>query len=313
MNLIWEVSMKKKKLTGQQIKFIINMISITIFAVSYLYVYTGYVKKTEAAYKEIDLAKQQIEVLKTQLTEEDTVRQETEEVNAQIQSIIDSFPVNIAKEDNLLFIEQMQKSLDISFTSINITDSEPFYETILPIRNEDGTEVDQTEADALKEDASKEDTTTTADATVREDIPSKTTDSQTATFEETEDMVSEETTSPDIATKQTGENPATASQLQTMRGTQSSITMNFQATYKEFKKLMDYIATYPDKTVIDSVSVSYDNTTGNLSGSIVLKRFALTGTGKVYNIPMIDNISIGTDNIFGTDSDIKEDVNSTGE
>jgi hypothetical protein len=88
--------------------------------------------------------------------------------------------------------------------------------------------------------------------------------------------------------------------------------MNFQATYKEFKKLMDYIATYPDKTVIDSVSVSYDNTTGNLSGSMVLKRFALTGTGKVYNIPMIDNISIGTDNIFGTDSDIKEDVNSTG-
>ena len=302
--------MKNKKITGQQVKFIINMISIAIFVVAYFYVYTGYMKKTEAAYNEINSTKQSIEELKTQLSEEDVVRQDMAEVNNQMQTIIDSFPVDIAKEDNLLFIEQMQKVLDINFTSINVTDSTPVYETILPIRNEDGTEVVQAVTDATTTDSTA--SNPTLDSINSEDNTSATTDNQTASLEETEGNITEDTTNSDTTAGQTVTDTATATQLQVMQGTQSSITMNFQATYKEFKKLVDYIANYPDKTVIDSVSVSYDNTTGNLTGSLVLKRFALTGTGKVYEIPMIEDISIGTDNIFGTDTD-KNDDESTAD
>jgi hypothetical protein len=305
--------MKKNKITGQQLKFIINMISITIFAVAYLYVYTGYMKKTEAAYNEIDSTKQSIEELNTQLSEEETVLQEMEEVNNQMQTIIDSFPVDIAKEDNLLFIEQMQKVLNIKFTSINVTDSTPVYETILPIRNEDGTEVDQMIRNATSNNIAASTNTTLASIN-SEDNTSTNTDKQTASLEETDGTIAEGTENSNTTVGQTGTNIATetttATQLQVMQGTQSSITMNFGATYKEFKKLVDYIANYPDKTVIDSVSVSYDNTTGNLTGSLVLKRFALTGTGKVYQIPMIEDINIGTDNIFGTDTDKKDDESS---
>jgi hypothetical protein len=224
--------MKNKKLTGQQIRLIIYLFSIAVFAFCYLYVYTGYVKKTQAVHKETNIVNQDIKERVKKLSEEKTVDNNLKQVNTQIQDILDSYPVNIAKEDNFMFIEKLQEALDIQISSIDIKDSTIFYQTILPIRNADGTA---------------------------------------------------ETTDP-----------------QTMTGLQSVISMNFITTYDGFKELVDYINNYPDKTVIDSAAVSYDSTTGNLTGSLVIKRYALTGTGKVYEPPYINDISIGTDNIFGT-------------
>jgi hypothetical protein len=92
-------------------------------------------------------------------------------------------------------------------------------------------------------------------------------------------------------------------ELTTMSGMESAVTMNFQTDYQGFKDLVDYIVNYPDQTIIDSISISRDNTTNLLTGSLVLKRFALAGSGKVYETPEIEDISIGTDNIFGTDTE----------
>lgn len=92
----------------------------------------------------------------------------------------------------------------------------------------------------------------------------------------------------------------------TMTALQSTISMNFRTTYQGFQELVDYINHYPDKTVINSASVSYDNTSGDLVGSMVLMRFALTNNGKHYEPPYIENISIGTDNIFGTDTQSRD-------
>ncbi len=84
-----------------------------------------------------------------------------------------------------------------------------------------------------------------------------------------------------------------------MTATVSSLSMSFVTDYQGFKDMMDYIGNYPDHTIVDSVSVSADNISGILAGNLVLKRFALTGTGKEYQEPSFDKIDIGTDNIFG--------------
>jgi hypothetical protein len=295
--------MKKKKINGQQIKFFINMISIAIFAISYLYVYTGYVEKTEAAYKEIDATKQYMAAIEKKISEEDSIRQQTVEVDAQIQEIIDSYPVNITKIDNLMYAEFMQEELGINLTSIIPSDSSSFYDTILPIRNEDGTEVDQTILNAPTDNAAATEATTNAN-----EADKLSTDSQTTSTEDLETTIADEAATPNTATEQTGESQNAAAQLQVMTGAQSTISMNFQTTYQGFKELVEYINTNTDKTIIDSISVNADSITGKLTGILVLKRFALTGTGKVYLAPVIDDISIGTDNIFGTDSTLDNET-----
>jgi len=286
--------MKKKKITGQQIKLIINLISIAIFAFAYFYVYTGYVTKTEAANQEIGLVKKSMDNRESEISEEDTVLPKLEDTNTQINKVIEGYPVKIAKEDNFMFIEEMEKALYINFSSIVVNDSTEVHRTILPIRNEDGTEVIQTVT------ATKDEVPVTQDAGVADK------DNSAATTDNLEESILSEDTATEGAA-QVPEEP----KVETMVGMQTIVSMNFSTTYNNFKKLVEYIKNYPDKTVIDSAAVSYDSSTGNLTGSLVIKRFSLTGTGKVYEEPYIDDINIGTDNIFGTNPEPKDIIEST--
>lgn len=281
--------MKKKKISSQQIKFIINLFSIAIFAVSYLYIYTGYVEKTEAAYNKVKVQKQYKETLEEKIAQEATVEQKVEELNAQINSLIDQYPVKIAKADGHMYVEQIQKDLGITFSSIDVKESVPFFTTILPIRNGDGTEVIQG-VQASNKSSQTQEINQAANNSNTSDNNSISVDELT----EVENAISDNTTT--NTSPRTGTEGNTA---QTMLGTKTTILMNFTATYEEFKEFVDYIAEKEKKAVIDSVSVSVDSMTGKLTGNLVLVFFALEGTGKVYEAPMIEDISIGTDNIFG--------------
>lgn len=279
--------MKKKiKLTGKQIKLIINVISLGIFAFSYFYIYTGFVAKREAAYTEIDTVKLYMDEREKKLAEEDTIQQKVDDVQAQIKTILDQYPVKIAKEDNYMFIDQLEVALNITFTSTNTTDSSLFYQTSLPIRNADGTEI-------LPEVT---DTSTTEAAVTQPPMENET----AASLEES--LQSDNTNTGDNANKDATVNGTAITNSNTMTGMQTTLTMNFLTTYTGFKNLVEYIKNLPDKTIIDSTSVSMDGSSGDLAGTLVLKRFSLTGTGKTYEPPHIDDINIGTDNIFGTDS-----------
>lgn len=312
--------MNNKKLTGQQIKFIINMCALALFVVSYLYIYDSYEKKTAAAKKETAVTRQAIDTAKEKIANEDSVKESTKKLKAEIDQIINGYPVNITKVDNLLFVEKMQKDLDIKFTNVNPSDSQAYFSTILPIRNEDGTEVDQTALAAANAALSPAPTDNSAAGTNTQAANTQTTGTQTTDTTATQDTTGTDTTTgadTAVGTDTTAGTDTSAgtgttidqsgaagtgdASIVTMQGAQSTITMNFQVSYSKFKKMTEYIKNYPDKTVIDSVSVSYDATADTLTGVLVLKRFSLTGTGKTYEAPKIDDISIGTDNIFGSD------------
>jgi hypothetical protein len=90
-----------------------------------------------------------------------------------------------------------------------------------------------------------------------------------------------------------------------MTGLKSSINISFKVTTDKFLKLLDYIYEYPQKTSVSDVALNYDGSTGDLMCSMTIKRYALKGNGKKYEEPYIGNISIGTDDIFGTKSNKK--------
>lgn len=77
-----------------------------------------------------------------------------------------------------------------------------------------------------------------------------------------------------------------------------TLTVNYSCNYEQLKKLIDFINVYPERMNIRSISVSYDSETSDLSGSLVLNLFAVTGTDRVYEEPDIEDIRLGEDNIF---------------
>lgn len=80
----------------------------------------------------------------------------------------------------------------------------------------------------------------------------------------------------------------------------STINASYQIdSYDSMKKLVSTI--YADKNPknIESMAISFDNTTGVISGNININLFALTDGSKQYKAPEIPDMPIGLDCIFG--------------
>ena len=265
--------MKKKKITGKQIKLIFNIVSLSIFIFSYFYLYEHYVDKEEKARKDIETVRTDIRVREKKLAEEDSIRERIAEVNAQKQEIINSFPPTIKDEDNFMFIEEMEEALKIRTSSVTPSESTLFFETILPADvTKAATAATTPAADTIAGDSSAQGN----NGTVADGAQGSTKNGQTA-----------------------GDKNKAAAPVVT--ATVNTLSMSFMTDYKGLKNIAEYIRKYPDHTIIDSISVSADSTTGILAGNLVLKRFALSGINREYVEPSIEGIDIGTDNIFGAD------------
>lgn len=79
----------------------------------------------------------------------------------------------------------------------------------------------------------------------------------------------------------------------------SAVTFDFQITYDATKDwIKEILADKENKKAIESVSLSYDKTTGNIKGKMVVNMFSLTGTERTYEAPSIPGIGVGTDDLF---------------
>ncbi len=74
----------------------------------------------------------------------------------------------------------------------------------------------------------------------------------------------------------------------------------FGCTYDQFKDMILYITRDPELKSISNVTVSYDSTTGNLNGTIIINYYSMTGTGVSYEAPRTNVTGWGVDCIFGS-------------
>lgn len=220
--------MKKKRLSGMSVKFIINMLSLLIFIVSYLYIYKDYVAKTEETYDKIGLMKQRLTAMEEKIANKDETIAKTEDIEADNQSFIQRYPANIFKVDNLLFVDEMDKALNIDFRLLDSSGAVSIYDTGLPAKSGSGE-------------------------------------------------------------KAAGN----------ITGLEARLTLNYETDYKGLKRMIDYIINYPQHSSIESLTVNRDDTISSLTGTIVLRRYALAGTGKEYEKPVVEAVRLGNDNIFG--------------
>lgn len=84
-------------------------------------------------------------------------------------------------------------------------------------------------------------------------------------------------------------------------------TVEFKSTYKSIKDILKQInEDTKEKKSIDSLTLAYDNETGNLTGTLVVNMYSLDGVGTKYEEPAVTGVKSGTTNIFNT----SEDANS---
>lgn len=78
------------------------------------------------------------------------------------------------------------------------------------------------------------------------------------------------------------------------------ISLTHSLTAEGLKDMIDYITLNTSKMSIESLSVSYDMSTGLLNGNTMINIYLLQGTNKPYVPWTIPSVVTGTDNVFGT-------------
>ena len=79
-----------------------------------------------------------------------------------------------------------------------------------------------------------------------------------------------------------------------------STNIDYKGGYKSMKKLLKKIAKSSDKKSINTVSLAFDEKTGNLDGNIVYDSYFLLGSDRPYEEIITKTIKHGKKNIFGT-------------
>lgn len=72
------------------------------------------------------------------------------------------------------------------------------------------------------------------------------------------------------------------------------------AGYEQIKRAVEYVYASPAKASLDSLSLSYDNETGKLNGTMAIDRYFITGWDDTYRETPVPYVPTGTPNIFRT-------------
>lgn len=89
----------------------------------------------------------------------------------------------------------------------------------------------------------------------------------------------------------------TSSYTSNLVGYKSSINISYEGDYSQWKNFVKYINTYASKSTIDSLTATYNDSTGVVSGTASISLYAIQGGNRKATEPKFD-VKTGTDNIF---------------
>lgn len=81
---------------------------------------------------------------------------------------------------------------------------------------------------------------------------------------------------------------------------QSQTSMGVDCSYQGIKDMIERVYDKTERKSIEAVLLSYDETTGQLTGSLTMNDFFVFGVDKAYAQPSLTPVRDGTDNIFGS-------------
>lgn len=261
-----KVSMRDKKI-------LLMFIGILVFFVGW---YFGYRPQMEKADQIEDLngeLEEQLQDLLELAANKDFYVSETASIKDKISEYISEFPADVRPEDGIVLANKMENELGFQITNVGVGEKE-FVASL------DG--------------SSEEDLAQSQDQTMSEQANAQTQE-QIDNIEGTDSQAEENLQN---ASDAAVADQSSDSQVPVLYRTQ--VTLQFNGTYAGLKKAVLYVADQSGRMTLDNVNASYDTSTGNLTGTIIVNIFSMSGTERTYTEPDAGSVAYGTDNIFGT-------------
>ena len=211
--------------------------------------------------------------LEAKVARESEIKAETTNYEADTLALVAKFPSFLQVENEIMDIVGLEKELKVEVPLITVN-------TPVEMKGSDTPEAETTQATEAPQEVATEEAPEAASTT--------------------EAPVADET----------GVAPAVANKYKLY---DMSTNINYKGGYDSLKKFLDKIAKSTDKKSINSVSLTFDNKTGNLDGNIVYDSYFLAGSDRPYEEIITKTIRHGTKNIFGTVDTSKANSDGAGE
>ena len=257
-------------------KLLIILAGVAILALTFFLIFMPQSNKRDSLKSENMNLKSQYNQLSALAAKADDYTNKTKEMSDAMQQVYDNFPSYLQIENGIMDAVAIEKS-----TNTNITELTVGSPTAIDVNNPTG------DAGTASSSGSSTD--------------SSTTDSSNADSSQAADSNSSQS--------QTGDGSAadgstsTGSAKSTVTGYQLydvSTVMAFKTEYHGLKAMLGEVIGSSQKKTISTLNVSFDDSTGKLTGEMLVDSYFLYGLDKPYEAPYIPAVPHGTNNLFGT-------------
>lgn len=251
-------------------KILLMFFGIVIFAAGYLFGYRPQMEKAESFQAESVPVQEHLDKLLKMAEKKDFYVKETTSMQKKIDQYTAQFPADVKEEDGIMLADSMEHALDMKASSVGL---------------------------GTREFVAAMDGSTQADVEEQQKTLSEQSNEQTQkNIDEVEgtDSSQEEEQQTAVEASESQKDTGTPVLYRTQDELQISIT------YASLKEMVEYLASKNGRTTIDSVNATFDSSTGNLTGTLTVNLFSMTGTSNSYTKPDAGSVAHGTGNPFGT-------------
>lgn len=251
------------KITTRDKKLLLSFLGIACFVLSFSLIYRPYSEKNEMLKQENEQKQQEVARLAGLKEKEEYFKTETETMKIESDKIVEEFPSKTLEEDGILVVRDMETEVDVEIDSINLGNQEFVY-------SPDGTAVVEEEEDS-------------------QTLAEKSGEATQNAINEIEGVEESEEQSQTVVYKGGG---------RALYRNQN--TIQFKTDYQGIKDMFAFLANQKERMTVDTINLTYDNTTGLLSGDMNMNFFSMISEETSYEPRDPGEITLGTENIFAT-------------
>lgn len=255
-------------------KLLIILAGVAILALTYFLIFIPQSNKRDSLKSENMNLKSQYNQLSALAAKADDYTKKTKDMSDAMQQVYDSFPSYLQIENGIMDAVAIEKS-----TNTNITELTVGSPTAIDVNNPTG-EAGTDSSSGSTTDSSNTDSSQSSQTADGNSSQSQTDDGSAA-----------------------GSGTSSGSAKSTVTGYQLydvSTVMAFKTEYHGLKAMLGEVIGSSQKKTISTLNVSFDDSTGKLTGEMLVDSYFLYGLDKPYEAPYIPAVPHGTNNLFGT-------------
>lgn len=255
-------------------KLLIILAGVAILALTYFLIFIPQSNKRDSLKSENMNLKSQYNQLSALAAKADDYTKKTKDMSDAMQQVYDNFPSYLQIENGIMDAVAIEKS-----TNTNITELTVGSPTAIDVNNPTG-EAGTDSSSGSTTDSSNTDSSQSSQTADGNSSQSQTDDGSAA-----------------------GSGTSSGSAKSTVTGYQLydvSTVMAFKTEYHGLKAMLGEVIGSSQKKTISTLNLSFDDSTGKLTGEMLVDSYFLYGLDKPYEAPYIPAVPHGTNNLFGT-------------